>query len=300
MKSCLERIKPGEILVCDGAMGTMLMGRGLKPGECPESLALTWPDLLADIARMYLDAGADILETNTFGASPLKLGLYSLEEKTEAINREAVRILRSVAGDRAYVFACCGPSSALLKPYGDTEPEVVSQSYERQMKALVEEGVDAIILETMTDLTEATLAIRALKAVSPSTPMIATMTFDATPKGFFTTMGVTIEKAAKGLAEAGADLTGSNCGNGIEAMIKIAQEFRKYTTLPLVFQSNAGVPKIQEGRPVYSEGPEFMAQRVPELASAGASIIGGCCGTTPEHIRAIRKVVDSLNRARQV
>jgi 5-methyltetrahydrofolate--homocysteine methyltransferase len=300
MKPFLERIKQGEILVCDGAMGTMLMGRGLKPGECPESLALTWPDLLADIARMYLDAGADILETNTFGASPLKLGLYSLEEKTEAINREAVRILRSVAGDRAYVFACCGPSSALLKPYGDTEPEVVSQSYERQMKALVEEGVDAIILETMTDLTEATLAVRALKSVSPSTPMIATMTFDATPKGFFTTMGVTIEKAAKGLAEAGADLTGSNCGNGIEAMIRIAQEFRKYTTLPLVFQSNAGVPKIQEGRPVYSEGPELMAQRVPELASVGASVIGGCCGTTPEHIRAIRKVVDSLNRARQV
>jgi 5-methyltetrahydrofolate--homocysteine methyltransferase len=130
--------------------------------------------------------------------------------------------------------------------------------------------------------------------------MIATMTFDATPKGFFTTMGVTIEKAAKGLAEAGADLIGSNCGNGIEAMIWIAREFRKYTALPLVFQSNAGVPKIQEGRPVYSEGPEFMAQRVPQLVAAGASIIGGCCGTTPEHIRAIRKVVDSLNRARQV
>jgi S-methylmethionine-dependent homocysteine/selenocysteine methylase len=113
-------------------------------------------------------------------------------------------------------------------------------------------------------------------------------------------MGVTIEQAAKGLAEAGADLIGSNCGNGIEAMIEIAKEFRKYTTLPLVFQSNAGVPQMKEGRPAYSEGPEFMAQRVPELASAGASIIGGCCGTTPEHIRAIRKVVDSLNRARQV
>jgi len=300
MKPFLERIKQGEILVCDGAMGTMLIGRGLKPGECPETLALTWPDLLADIARMYLDAGADILETNTFGASPLKLGLYSLEEKTEQINREAVKIVRSVAGDRAYVFACCGPSSALLKPYGDTESEVVSQSYERQMKALVEEGVDGVILETMTDLDEAILAVRALKTVSPPTPMIATMTFDATPKGFFTTMGVTIEKAAKGLAEAGADLIGSNCGNGIEAMIKIAQEFRKYTTLPLVFQSNAGVPKMQEGRPVYSEGPEFMAERIPELASAGASIIGGCCGTTPEHIRAIRKVVDSLNPARPV
>jgi methionine synthase I (cobalamin-dependent) len=299
MKPFLERIKSGEVLVSDGAMGTMLIGRGLKAGECPESLALTWPDLLADITRMYLDAGADILETNTFGASPLKLGLYSLEEKTETINREAVRIVRSVAGDRAYVFACCGPSSALLKPYGDTESEVISQSYERQMKALVEEGVDAVILETMTDLAEATLAVRALKTVSPSTPMIATMTFDATPKGFFTTMGVTIEKAAKGLAEAGADLTGSNCGNGIETMIQIAQEFRKYTTLPLVVQSNAGVPKIQEGRTVYSEGPEFMAQRVPELASAGAAIIGGCCGTTPEHIRAIRKAVDALNRERR-
>jgi len=296
MRPFLERLKNGEVLVCDGAMGTMLLEMGLKLGECPESLCLTRPEQLAFVARLYLDAGADILETNTFGASPLKLSLYSLEDKTEKINLEAVRIVREVAGDKAYVFACCGPSSALLKPYGDTDPEVVYQCYERQMKAFAEAGVEAIILETMSDLAEATLAVKAAKAVSPSTPMIATMTFDDTPKGFFTTMGVTIEKAAAGLAEAGADVIGSNCGNGIEKMIRIAREFRKTSKLPLIFQSNAGVPKMQEGRPVYPEGPEFMAERVQELIACGAAIIGGCCGTTPDHIRAIRKAVDHIKR----
>jgi 5-methyltetrahydrofolate--homocysteine methyltransferase len=164
------------------------------------------------------------------------------------------------------------------------------------MKAFAEAGVEAILLETMSDLAEATLAVKAAKAVSPSTPMIATMTFDDTPKGFFTTMGVTIEKAASGLAEAGADVIGSNCGNGIEKMIRIAREFRKTSKLPLIFQSNAGVPKMQEGRPVYPEGPEFMAERVQELIACGAAIIGGCCGTTPDHIRAIRKAVDHIKR----
>lgn len=293
VKPLLGRIQPRDVLVCDGAMGTMLIHRGLRPGECPESLCLTFPDVLADISRLYVEAGADILETNTFGASPIKLALFGLEDKVEQINQEAVRIAREVAGDRAYVFACTGPSSALLKPYGDTDPEEVSRSYEVQMRALVGAGVDGILLETMTDLEEARLAVRALKAVSPSTPIFATMTFDATPKGFFTTMGVTIEQAAKGLAEAGADGVGSNCGNGIDNMVLIAREFRRNTALPLVIQSNAGVPKLVDGKPVYPEGPVAMAARVPDLIAAGVTIIGGCCGTTPEHILAIRKAVDA-------
>lgn len=293
MKKLLERLKEGEILVADGAMGTMLMNR-IKTGECPESINLTHPEILEEIASFYLDAGADIIQTNTFGASPLKLSLYSLENKTEEINKNAVLAVRRVIGNHAYISVSCGPSGRLLKPYGDTDPEDVYNSFERQIRAVIDAGVDVICVETMTDLKEATLAVKAVKAVSPSTPVIATMTFDSTPRGFFTIMGVNIEKAAIGLETGGADIMGSNCGNGIENMIKIARKFKKYTNLPLIIQSNTGPPKLEGNMPVYQETPEFIAEKAKELVTIGVSIIGGCCGTTPEHTRAIRKMVDSL------
>jgi 5-methyltetrahydrofolate--homocysteine methyltransferase len=283
MKKLLERLKGGEILVADGAIGTMLLDYGLKPGEPPESCNLTRPEVLEKIARLYLDAGADIIQTNTFGASPLRLSSYSLEDKAEEINKNAVLAVRKVVEDRACVSAS----------YGDTEPEEVYNSFERQARALISAGVDAICIETMTDLEEATLAIQAARAVSPSTPVMAAMTFDLTPKGFYTVMGVSIVDAARGLEEAGADIIGSNCGNGIENMIKIAREFKKHTALPVIIQSNAGLPAMQDDGPVYPETPEFMAEKANELVLLGVSIIGGCCGTTPEHIRAMRKMADS-------
>lgn len=291
MKDLLERIKNG-VLVADGAMGTMLMACGLKPGDVPESFNLTQPEILEKIASLYLDAGAEIIQTNTFGASPLKLSFYSLDGKTEEINRNAVLAVRKVVGERAYISASCGPSGRLLKPYGDTEPEDVYSSFERQLKTLIHSGVDIICIETMTDLTEATLAIKAAKTVSPSTPVMATMTFDPTPRGFYTVMGINIEQAAKGLETAGADIIGSNCGNGIENMIKIAIEFRQKSRLPLIIQSNAGLPVIKRNTTIYPETPEFMAEKAKELVSIGVSIIGGCCGTTPEHIRALCEMVD--------
>ena len=293
MKRLLERLEQGEILVADGALGTMLLQRGLKPGECPESFNLARPEILEEIAGLYLDAGAEIIETNTFGANPLRLSQYDLEEKTEEINRNAVRAVRSAVGSRAYVAACCGPSGRILKPYGDTEPKEVYAGYLAQMECLIDAGIDCVCVETMIDLAEAKLLVRAAKEVSAAIPVTATMTFDATPRGFFTVMGVDTATAASGLAEAGADVVGSNCGNGIQKMIEIAKEFRKHSDLPLIIQSNAGLPKLQNGVPVYGETPEFMADRARELIAAGVSIIGGCCGTTPEHIRAIRKVVDS-------
>ncbi len=291
MKDLLERIKNG-VLVADGAMGTMLMACGLKPGDVPESFNLTQPEILEKIASLYLDAGAEIIQTNTFGASPLKLSFYSLDGKTEEINRNAVLAVRKVVGERAYISASCGPSGRLLKPYGDTEPEDVYSSFERQLKTLIHSGVDIICIETMTDLTEATLAIKAAKTVSPSTPVMATMTFDPTPRGFYTIMGINIEQAAKGLETAGADIIGSNCGNGIENMVKIAREFRAYSTLPLIIQSNAGLPEIKGNKTIYPETPEFMAEKAKELVSIGVSIIGGCCGTTPEHIRALCEILN--------
>jgi 5-methyltetrahydrofolate--homocysteine methyltransferase len=299
LNKLLERIAEGEMLVADGAMGTMLFKLGLQPGGCPESVNLTDRGLLEKIAREYLDAGAEIIQANTFGASPIKLSAYGLEDRTEEINSEAVLAVRRVVGDRAYVACSCGPSGKILKPYGDAEPEDLSRGFECQMQTLIDSGVDVICIETMIDLQEATMAVKAAKSISPHIPVCATMTFDKTPRGFFTIMGVSIEQAVKGLREAGADVVGSNCGNGIENMIEIAREFRESTDLPVIIQSNAGQPESRNGTLFYSETPGFFAEKARELIDIGVSIIGGCCGTTPEHIQAIRRVVDSSNDSRE-
>jgi 5-methyltetrahydrofolate--homocysteine methyltransferase len=292
MNDLLGRLAAGEVLVADGALGTMLMERGLAPGECPESVNLARPAVLEEIAGLYLEAGAQIIQTNTFGGSPAKLALYGLEAQADAINHAAVAAARRAVGERAYVSGSCGPSGRLLKPYGDAEPGEIYASFLRQARALVAAGVDLICVETMTDLAEAVLAIRAAKCAAGAIPVAATMTFDRTPRGFFTVMGVDVPRAAAGLAEAGADIVGSNCGNGIENMVAIARGFGERTRLPILIQSNAGLPEREGDRVVYKETPPIMAARVPELIRAGVAIIGGCCGTTPAHIRAIREAVD--------
>ena len=293
VKPLRERLQEGAVLVGDGAIGTLLQQKGLRPGECPESVNLTHPELLEEIAGAYLEAGSDVLQTNTFGGSPAKLAQYHLEDRTEEINGNAVRAVRKVAGERAWVSGSCGPSGRILKPYGDADPDELYAGFRRQAAALIEAGVDCLCIETMIDLAEATLAIRAAREVAPDIPVIATMTFDATPRGFYTIMGVSVARAASGLPQAGADVVGSNCGNGIENMVKIAREFRACTELPLIIQSNAGLPEIRDGVPVYGESPAFMAEKARDLLALGVSIIGGCCGTTPEHIKAIREIVDS-------
>lgn len=296
VKSLFDELSSGTILVADGAMGTMLMERGLRPGEPPELFNLTRTHVLEEIAQLYLDAGADIIQTNTFGASPLKLSSYSLHDRVEEINRNAVLAVRKVVEDHAYISGSCGPTGRFLKPYGDIESEEMYASFEKQIDTLVSTGVDLICIETMIDLREATLAIKAAKSIAPSTPVMATMTFDHTPKGFYTVMGVSTEAAVKGLEQAGADVIGSNCGNGIENMIKIAQDYKRYSMLPLIIQSNAGIPAVKGNRAVYPETPEFMAEKTKELIRIGIAIIGGCCGTTPVHISAIRKVVDGCGK----
>lgn len=293
MVSLLERLGRGDTLLADGGMGTMLFERGLAPGNCPESLTLADPEVLEEISRLYLDAGAEILQTNTFGASSLKLADFGLEKQTEALNSRAVEIVKGVAAGRAIVSGSVGPSGKLLVPYGDTDPETLRQSYERQIRALVEAGVDVICIETMMDVGEASLVVEVSKNVSPKTPVMATMTFQATPRGFFTMMGQTIAEVAAALESAGADVIGSNCGNGIDRMIEITREFRASTRLPILIQSNAGIPETKGNRVVYPETPEYFSDRVEQMLAAGASIMGGCCGTTPVHIRAMRKVLDA-------
>jgi 5-methyltetrahydrofolate--homocysteine methyltransferase len=286
------RLARGDILVGDGALGTLLMERGLPEGQPPEWFALERPEVLEEIASLYCEAGADLITTDTFGASPLRLALHGLEPATERINRTAVEAVRRAAADRAYVSASVGPTGRLLQPLGDADPEEVREGYLRQIGALAAAGADLICIETMTDLAEATSAAKAAKNVAPHLPVVATMTFDRTPRGFFTVMGVSVAQAVAGLADAGADVVGSNCGNGIETMVAVAEELARHTRLPIIIQPNAGLPETEGDRVVYRETPEVLAAHAPRLLDLGVSIVGGCCGTTPDHIRALRRVVD--------
>jgi 5-methyltetrahydrofolate--homocysteine methyltransferase len=296
MRAPLERLRAGEVLVGDGAWGTQLMARGLAPGDSPEAFSLDRPELLAEIAGLYLEAGADLVTTNTFGGSPLRLAAHGLEARCEEINRRAVEALLPAIGGRAHVAGSIGPSGAILKPYGDAEPELVAGGFRRQVGALVEAGADLICIETMIDVAEAKLAVAAARACSADIPIITTMTFDATPRGFYTTMGSTVAEVCAALAEAGTDVIGSNCGNGIATMVEIAREFARHSTLPIAIQSNAGLPEHRDGTLVWPESPVHFAESVPGLLDLGVRIIGGCCGTGPEHVRAVRGAVDAHRR----
>jgi 5-methyltetrahydrofolate--homocysteine methyltransferase len=292
MQPPLERLQAGETLCSDGGWGTQLMARGLKPGDSPEALNLSNPEALVEVATLYVEAGAQLITTNTFGGSSLKLQAYQLDEQTEVINRAAIEAIKPVVADRAYILASVGPTGKLVKPYGDTEPEAFTEAFSRQAGALIEAGADLICIETMIDITEARLAVEATRSHSADIPIIATMTFDETPRGFFTTMGVTVKQACEELVAAGASIVGSNCGNGIDKMVEIAREFNAHSSVPVIIQSNAGVPEVRAGEVVYPESPEFMAERVAALIDLGVGIIGGCCGTGPDHIRAMRAAID--------
>jgi 5-methyltetrahydrofolate--homocysteine methyltransferase len=293
MENILNRLQRGEVIVGDGALGTMLMQRGLKHREPPESFNILKPEVLEEMASLYLEAGAEIVSTNTFGASPLRLQQFSMEKDTEILNHCAVEAVRRAVGNKAYVSGSIGPSAKMMKPLGDALPEEILASFKRQSSALLEAGVDLICIETMTDAAEAVLAIQAVRSLSPKIPIMATITFGKIPRGYFTLMGNSIKDSVSMLHTAGADIVGSNCGNGSEAMVEIAREFRKHTSAPVAIQSNAGLPSSCEGKLIYPETPEYFSEKAAELIDLGVQIIGGCCGTTPDHIRAVRRVVDA-------
>jgi 5-methyltetrahydrofolate--homocysteine methyltransferase len=269
------------------------MERGLPPGQPPEWFALDQPGTIEEVARLYLEAGADLVTTDTFGGTSFRLKLHGLDGERERVNRQAVEAVKRAVDGRALVSASVGPSGQLLEPYGELSPDAVEEAFAEQIRALASAGADVLCIETMGDLTEATRAVKAAKAVAPGVPVMATMTFERTPRGYFTVMGVSVERAVAGLELAGADVVGSNCGTGIEDMIEVARAMIRATRLPLLIQPNAGLPESREGQVVYNQTPETMAARIPELLDLGVAIVGGCCGTTPEHIRAIRRAVDA-------
>lgn len=288
-----ERLARGDVIVGDGGWGTLLMARGLATGVPPEIFNLDRLDVIESIASRYVDAGAELITTNTFGGSPLKLAAAGLEGRVDDVNRRAVEAARRAVGSRALVSASIGPSGLLLTPYGDMPPARMLESFREQAAVLIDAGADLVCIETMTDLREAMLAVEAVRAVSPTIPVIATMTFETTRRGFVTVMGASVEAACSGLAAAGADIVGSNCGYGIDTMIEVAKAFRRHSTRPIAIQANAGLPTITDGVAHYPESPADLAARAPALLDAGVQIVGGCCGTTPEHIRALRALVDA-------
>jgi 5-methyltetrahydrofolate--homocysteine methyltransferase len=292
VRPLLERLAAGDALVGDGAWGTQLMARGLRPGECPERFNLEHPEVLATIAGLYLEAGADLLTTNTFGGSPLRLAQHGLDELVDEVNLRAVEALRRVAGDRALVSGSVGPCARILAPYGDADPGEVGAGFERQARALAAAGADLLCVETMTDVEEAVLAVQAAKRAAPRLPVIATMTFDPTPRGFYTVMGNRLEECVRRLEGAGADVVGSNCGHGMGQMVEIAAELVRHATRPVAIQANAGLPVHQGGAVVYPETPERFGEGTRQLLDLGVRVVGGCCGTGPEHVRAIRQAVD--------
>jgi 5-methyltetrahydrofolate--homocysteine methyltransferase len=288
-----ERIASG-VLIGDGGWGALLGERGLPPGAAPERWTLEHPELIAEIARAYVDAGAQLVTTNTFGGSRMRLRQHRLEDRFDEINRRAIEIVREAIGTRAFVNASIGPTGRLLAPLGDAEPEDVARAFAEQARVLVDAGADVICIETMTDLGEAELAVRAVRSISASIPIIASMTFDITPRGPFTVMGVSVVQAAAALTAAGATLVGANCGAGVEEMRIVAEAFVACATVPVAIQPNAGLPERRDGELFYRETPELFAAGVAAIAALGARVVGGCCGTTPAHIGELRKRIETL------
>jgi len=275
-----------KVLIVDGAWGTELMNRGLTPREVPDAWNIDRPEEIYSVALSYVNAGADIILTNTFGGSPLKLAKRGLAEKTAEINRLGTEISKKAASGRVLVFGSIGPTGELIKPLGAaTETELV-KGFAEQAKAVAAGGADGIVVETMLDLAEAKAALRAVKE-NTSLPVAVTMTFSKAGHNYATLMGVRPEQAAAELDKAGADIVGANCGAGIDLMIEVARLMRPATSLPIWCKPNAGLPELVEGKTVYRESPEKMASRFRDLVEAGANMIGGCCGSTPAHIRAL-------------
>jgi 5-methyltetrahydrofolate--homocysteine methyltransferase len=290
----LNEIRKGNVLVSDGAWGTFLHLKGLKPGECPEEWNISHTEDVFDIAHSYIEAGADMVETNSFGGNRFKLANYGFENKVFEFNKSAAEISRKAAGTGHFVLGSVGPTGKMLIMEDVTETELY-EAFKEQSVALEAGGADAIIIETMTDLDEAIIAIKAAKE-NTSCEVFCTMTFDKIiGGGFRTMMGISPSEMTVALSNAGASVIGANCGNGMADMIDIVKEIRQTNqTIPILIHANAGKPIYLDGVTSFPENPDDMASRAKEIIEAGANIIGGCCGTTPMHILRLREVVKSI------
>ena len=287
MSRLLNRIATGELLISDGATGTYLQNNGLEPGGCPEEFNASRPEVIRGMAAAYFEAGSDMVETNSFGGSRYMLAKYGHGDRVEEWNRLAAELAREAAPEGCFVLGSIGPTGEILEEKaGTADAGEMYEVFAEQARGLAAGGVDAVCVETMSDATgEMKLAIRAVKEAT-GLPVVATVCYARGPRGLFTMMGDTPQSAAETLAEAGADVVGSNCGIAIGDMIEVITAMRQATDLPILTHINAGIPRIEAGAIVYPDTPELMAEQLDRVVEAGANIIGGCCGTGPEHVRA--------------
>lgn len=288
------RLLEQKILVIDGAMGTMLQENGLKSGECPETWNITHPEVVRKIHSDYLEAGADIILTNTFGANGNKLMKCNEQHQLKEINEQAVKLAREAVDSyckensvEAFVAGSVGPTGEILEPCGTLKNEEAYQGYQDQIKVMASAGVDMIVLETFYNLDEIKIALKAVKENSDLT-VFASMTFDESLKTIY---GISPEKAVEELFEEGADGVGANCGSGPEWLYQVLTRMRIITDAPLLVEPNAGIPYLEDNKVIYPASPQKMAEYAEKFAQLRVNIIGGCCGTTPEHIKAIAQKI---------
>ena len=300
----LQRIRQGRLLF-DGGMGSMLIARGLEPGTAPEGWNLSRPGDVREIHTAYFDAGAEVVTANTFGATPSRLDGYGFAD-TGRINNSAITLAREAARDcaggfRRFVALSVGPTGMMLPPVGTATQEEIESEFDGQLGS-IEEPVDLVLGETFFDVREALAALgaahRALRATRSerTTPVGIGLTFNKTPRGFFTVMGDAARNAIGKLERAGADFIAVNCSITSPVMVELAADLRSWTRLPVLMQPNAGDPALVDGRPVYQQSPEAFAADAALIAAAGIEAVGGCCGTTPEFIRAARAALDANDR----
>jgi methionine synthase / methylenetetrahydrofolate reductase(NADPH) len=279
----------GHVHVTDGAMGTMLYSKGLFLNVCYDELNLSQPDVIRDVHREYVRAGAEVIETNTFGANPVKLAQHGLAGETEAINAAAARIARDAGGGRAAVVGAIGPLGIRIEPFGETSLEEARQAFARQAAGLLAGGVDGFLLETFSDVEELRTAVDGVRSVS-ELPIIAQMTVGEDGRTYFGTAPSDFGPAIEAM---GVDAVGVNCSVGPHGVLEAIEQLAKVVTLPLTAMPNAGLPRDVGGRKMYMASPEYMASYAKRIVEAGAKFVGGCCGTTPEHIKAMVGFVQS-------
>jgi homocysteine S-methyltransferase len=294
MKDFRKAVTDDRVYVFDGAVGTMIYSRGVYINRCYDELNLTQADLILGIHREYVKAGADILETNTYGANRIKLKAYGLEDKLKEINITGVKLAREAAGERAFVAGAMGPLGIRIEPYGKTSTEEAEALFREQAEALLEGGVDLFVLETFSDLAEIQPAIKAIRSIC-NLPIVAQMTIQNDGS---TSYGTSPEFFTKQLDEWGADVIGLNCSVGPHAMLEAIEKMRQVTQRKLSAQPNGGLPRNVDGRLMYMASPEYMAKYAKRLIQSGAKFVGGCCGTTPQHIKQIANAVAALSPGR--
>lgn len=283
-----EELRKKDVLFFDGAMGTQLIERGFRIGECPESWNVTdKKGIVTQIHENYARAGCDVLETNSFGANTFRLGICGLVEKTYAINKTAAHLARKAAGKKKLVAGSIGPTGIFLKRKHPRREKEIMDAYLPQIQGLVDGGANVLCVETMMEIREASAIVKAVREVTATHPVIVTMTFKCSADGCFTPEGMNPKEAARALEKLNVDAIGTNCSSAIEHMIEIVRVMRKNSNLPILAQPTAGQPSVHGTKIFYPETPEKMARHVPQLIDAGAQLIGGCCGTTPEHLRAM-------------